>query len=230
MQVSFLKDLVTMRNPTSPYSFVSYLQAKGRLADFINNKTLYPFRTEFHDYLQWTAQHFESMVSYGSEVTAIRPVTSDGAITHLDVTVQTGPDQVSVHRARNVVIGAGLVPRLPDDVVPGARVWHSAGLLAEVASLSESKPGSFAVLGAGQSAAEVAQYLHQTFPAADVHAIFSRYGYSVADDSPFANRIFDPAAVDDFFAAPDSVKEDLLRYHSGTNYAVVDLDLTRELY
>ena len=30
-------------------------------------------------------------------------------------------------------------------------------------------------------------------PAAEVCAIFARYGYSPADDSPFANRIFDPA-------------------------------------
>ena len=31
MQVSFLKDLVTLRNPRSPYTFVAYLDAQGRL-------------------------------------------------------------------------------------------------------------------------------------------------------------------------------------------------------
>jgi len=34
MQVSFLKDLVTMRDPTSPRSYLNYLQGQGRLADF----------------------------------------------------------------------------------------------------------------------------------------------------------------------------------------------------
>ncbi len=29
LQISFLKDLVTLRNPTSPYSFVNYLHAMG---------------------------------------------------------------------------------------------------------------------------------------------------------------------------------------------------------
>jgi L-ornithine N5-oxygenase len=31
MQISFLKDLVSLRDPTSPFSFVNYLHKKGRL-------------------------------------------------------------------------------------------------------------------------------------------------------------------------------------------------------
>ena len=42
MQVSFLKDLVTMRNPTSDFSFLSYLHERGRLVDFINHKIAVP--------------------------------------------------------------------------------------------------------------------------------------------------------------------------------------------
>src|SRR5262245_61603677 len=42
MQVSFLKDLVTMRNPTSRFSFLCYLKARDRLVDFINHKNLFP--------------------------------------------------------------------------------------------------------------------------------------------------------------------------------------------
>src|SRR5689334_7988199 len=40
MQVSFLKDLVTLRNPTSEFSFLRYLHTRGRLIDFINHKNL----------------------------------------------------------------------------------------------------------------------------------------------------------------------------------------------
>src|ERR1700712_1293824 len=40
MQVSFLKDLVTLRNPTSEFSFLKYLHSRGRLVDFINAKTM----------------------------------------------------------------------------------------------------------------------------------------------------------------------------------------------
>jgi L-ornithine N5-oxygenase len=55
MQVSFLKDLVTLRNPTSEFSFLCYLHSKGRLIDFINHKNLFPLRVEFHDYFAWAA-------------------------------------------------------------------------------------------------------------------------------------------------------------------------------
>ena len=53
LQISFLKDLVTLRNPTSPYSFVNYLKAHDRLVDFINLGTFYPCRMEYNDYLRW---------------------------------------------------------------------------------------------------------------------------------------------------------------------------------
>src|SRR5689334_3179102 len=52
MQVSFLKDLVTLRNPASRFTFLAYLHERGRLVDFINHKSLFPLRLEFHDYLE----------------------------------------------------------------------------------------------------------------------------------------------------------------------------------
>ena len=61
-------------------------------------------------------------------------------------------------------------------------------------------------------------------------AVFARYGYSPADDSAFANRIFDPEAVGRFYEAPEEVKERLMRYHGATNYSAVDIDLIDELY
>src|SRR5688500_19564425 len=62
MQVSFLKDLVTMRNPSSDYSFLHYLQSRGRLVEFINHKVLFPLRIEFHDYLEWAAERMSHAV------------------------------------------------------------------------------------------------------------------------------------------------------------------------
>ncbi len=56
MQIAFPKDLVTFRNPTSSYSFFSYLHDRGRLVDFVNHQTFFPpTRHEFQDYLQWAA-------------------------------------------------------------------------------------------------------------------------------------------------------------------------------
>ena len=43
-QVSFLKDLVTLRNPRSRFSFLNFLHANGRLDEFINLGTFHPYR------------------------------------------------------------------------------------------------------------------------------------------------------------------------------------------
>ncbi|MGW0708423.1 lysine N(6)-hydroxylase/L-ornithine N(5)-oxygenase family protein [Streptomyces sp. NPDC002643] len=229
MQVSFLKDLVTLRNPASEFSFLCYLKSKGRLIDFINHKNLFPLRVEFHDYFEWAAAQVEDMVSYGHEVVGVAPVVRDGVVDHLEVTVRSG-EGLGVHRARNLVIGTGLRPLMPEGVERGERVWHNSELLAKVEGLDGTSPSRFVVVGAGQSAAENVAYLHRRFPEAEVCAVFSRYGYSPADDSSFANRIFDPGAVDEYFEAPEAVKRRLMDYHGNTNYSVVDIDLIDDLY
>ncbi|MYZ17500.1 SidA/IucD/PvdA family monooxygenase [Streptomyces sp. SID337] len=230
MQVSFLKDLATMRDATSRYTFVSYLQEKGRVAEFINSKTLYPLRVEFHDYLEWAALEFRSYVSYGTEITAVRPVVEGGAVEYVDVVARDAFNgHETVQRARNVVIGTGLTPRLPAGIEESARIWHSSQLMHRIGGVT-SAPRNVVVVGSGQSAAEAADYMHRTFSDAQVHTVLSRYGYSVADDSPYANGIFDPVAVDRFYDSPADEKRRLLDYHANTNYSVVDLDVSQDLY
>ncbi|NMO90462.1 lysine N(6)-hydroxylase/L-ornithine N(5)-oxygenase family protein [Actinomycetospora sp. TBRC 11914] len=239
MQVSYLKDLVTMRDPTSPSSFLSYLHANGRIADFINTGTSTPTRLEFHDYFAWAARRVEHLVDYGTRAVAVLPVRGgdgDGPVRALDVVLRdaSGSDGATrTVRTRTLVVATGLQPVLPEGVERGGRVWHTSELLPRLAEADAGADGSgprrFAVIGAGQSAAEAAGHLHAR-PGAEVHAVFSRYGYSPADDSAFANRIFDPEAVDDFHRAPPGVREMLLGYHANTNYSAVDGELITELF
>ncbi|MDQ0752825.1 L-ornithine N5-oxygenase [Streptomyces africanus] len=233
MQVAFLKDLATLRNPVSRFGFVPYLHARDRLVDFINHKVLYPSRVEFHDYLSWCAGQLDHLVSYGHEMVSARPVAEEGVVTHFEVIARDADKgELVVRKARNLVLAPGLVPRMPSGLEVSAHIRHSSTTLHDLARLDASgrTPRRLVVLGAGQSAAEVADHLHRSYPAADVHAVFSRFGYSQADDSPFANRIFDPSAVDDFHAAPPQVKDSLFGYHANTNYSVVDVDLIEEMY
>nr|VTP04552.1 L-ornithine 5-monooxygenase [Mycobacterium riyadhense] len=221
MQVPFLKDLVTLRNPKSDFTFLNYLSERGRIVEFIGRHTLFPSRMEFHDYLEWAASRVAANVRYGHrviEVTSGEP----------GFVVRTDPKWV-IH-ARTLVLGTGLRPVLPDGVSETARQWHSHTLLNGLATLNAAVPTRFAVVGAGQSAAEVVGYLHDTYRQAQVHAIFTRYGYSVADDNPYANRIFDPSAVDDFYGAGQPLRQRLLDYHRSTNYSAVDPQLLDDLY
>ncbi|TWP52434.1 lysine N(6)-hydroxylase/L-ornithine N(5)-oxygenase family protein [Lentzea tibetensis] len=220
MQVSFLKDLVTMRNPVSRFSFLCYLQERGRLIDFVNHKNLFPLRVEFHDYFEWAAAQVDDLVAYESDVVSVSALADD----LFEVVTASGER----YRARNLVFATGLVPEVPDGVALSDHVWHNSQLLHRVSSLTA--PKRVVVVGAGQSAAEAVAYLHREFPAAEVCSVFSRYGFSPADDSSFANRIFDPAAVDTYYSSPDAFKERLMAYHRNTNYSVVDTDLIDQLY
>ncbi|WP_331727346.1 lysine N(6)-hydroxylase/L-ornithine N(5)-oxygenase family protein (plasmid) [Streptomyces sp. NBC_00161] len=232
MQISFLKDLATFRNPMSRFSFVSYLHASDRLVQFVNNQDFFPTRHEFHQYLEWAAAGLRDKVTYGAEVTSIRPVTEAGSRTPnlLEIEVRSGDGTISVVTARNVTISTGLVPRLPEGVTSDETVWHSSEFLSKFNSQASGDLKSVAVVGAGQSAAEITRFLYDSLPHAQVSAVIPSYGYSVADDTPFANQVFDPDAVDEYYFGTERARDAFWRYHRNTNYSVVDADVIRALY
>lgn len=223
MQIAFPKDLATLRNPQSSYSFFNYLFEQDRLVDFVNHQTFFPTRREFSQYLGWASRRVAADVRYGTTVTDVTPV-DDGSV--LAVRCSDGTTLLT----RNVVLGLGLRERIPEWAVPSERVFHNHRFLHRIAELPELVHNRFVVLGAGQSAAEVVQYLHRKHPNAEVHSVFSRYGYSPADDSPYANRIFDPGTVDELHRAPEQERARLLALHRNTNYSVVDIELINALY
>lgn len=232
MQISFLKDLVTFRNPVSRFSFISYLHASNRLVQFVNNQDFFPTRQEFHQYLEWAAAGLCDRVTYGTEVTSIRPGTEAGIPTPdlLEIEVRSSDGTTSVVTARNVVISTGLVPRLPQGVTSDEQVWHSSEFLSRFNAQAPDDLKSVAVVGAGQSAAEITRFLYDSLPHAQVSAVIPSYGYSVADDTPFANQVFDPDAVDEYYFGTERTRDSFWRYHRNTNYSVVDADVIRALY
>ena len=230
MQVSFLKDLVSFRNPRSHYSFLNYLHTRGRLADFANLKEFFPTRLEFHDYLAWCAAHFKRQVLYDHHAIRIDEVRSNvSSRPLLKVTVRNGYHERTLI-ARAVVHAGGLEPSLPQDVTPGRRIIHGHTLLHTIGDLSPTNRSRFVVAGSGQSAAEIVEFLHGRYPQSTVTAVIPRYGYMPADDSPFVNQVFDPAEVDNFYDAPPATKRRILEAHASTNYGVADLDLISSLY
>lgn len=233
MQISFLKDLVSLRTPTSPYTFVNYLHDRGRLPDFINLQTFFPSRQEFHDYLLWAADRISVPVSYGVEATKIDWQAGRFVVTTAGRAGTTGSAEMPTTEtitARNVVIGAGLQPSLPEGIIPSPRAFHNHELIATLAKLPSRPNRSFLVVGSGQSAAEVTAHLHETYGDAEVHASFRRFGYTPSDDTPYANRIFDPEAVEEYYTAPSELKQRLMNYHRLTNYSAVDGGLIKEIY
>lgn len=152
LQVPFLADLVTMADPTSPYSFLNYLKQVGRIYPFYIRESFYPLRSEYSRYLQWAADRLAS-VRFGHRVTAVRRDEAAGCY----VVTSTTSEGVVEHRARRVVLGIGTAPHLPEPLrdldAPAGRVRHAAGYLPSREELTASP--SIAVVGSGQSAAEV---------------------------------------------------------------------------
>lgn len=228
MQVAFAKDLVTLRNPTSDYSFLAFLHEQGRLVDFLNRGSFAPLRVEFAAYLRWAAARLAGFTRYGSSVESVTPVRDGGRVVAFDVTV-AGEHGQSRTRARDVVVAAGLQPRLPAGVVESGRVWHNQRYLDRIA-LVDHDVRRAVVVGAGQSAAEIMLDLYDRFPGAEVRSVARRYGFSPSDSTPYANSVFDPGTVDVFYDAPPAGRAQLMAHHRNTNYSVVAEDTIRALH
>lgn len=234
MQVSFLKDLATQRDPRSGYTFLCYLHARRRLSEFINLRNFYPSRVEFHDYLAWCAEQLASSVEYGSEVMTIDPWRPSRSAPIRGFTVVSRPmgcdGPPRVLHATALALGTGLAPRLPPQVTGSKRVWHSGELLHRLQRSDVACARRFVVIGAGQSAAECALYLHQQFPKASVHIVMHGFGFHRAEDSAFVNRLYDPESVDRFYACSATARERIRSEHRSTNYGAVDGRLIDELF
>lgn len=216
MQISFLKDLVTFRNPQSRYTFVNFLQQADRLADFVNRGATEPLRVEFSAYLQWVAAQLNCYLRCSRRVTGVHPRFSPGSdrVELFEVTVE-GPEGRQELLTHNVVVAAGLQPRFPTGVEPGPRVWHSCGFLDRVEGMED--PRELVVVGSGQSAIEVALDLYRRFETVRVHLVSSQFGVPPSEQGPLVNQIFDPSTVEAVYATTPEVRDRLDRLHRNTN-------------
>ncbi|MCR1785090.1 SidA/IucD/PvdA family monooxygenase [Nocardioides carbamazepini] len=150
LQVPFLADLVTMADPTSRWSFLSYLKQTGHLYPFYIRESFYPLRKEYDDYCRWAAESLPS-VRFGQRVTE---VTHDGTA----YVVRSAAGET--WRTRRLVLGIGTSPRVPDPLRPlvdHGIATHSADYLSRKAELQQQE--RITIVGSGQSAAEIYQDL-----------------------------------------------------------------------
>jgi L-ornithine N5-monooxygenase len=165
MQKTFMNDLITTENPRSQYSFVKYLHETGRLVNFTNVGKVNPSGELFDSYLRWAASKFEKNVRYSTTAVAIETVADQSGITSqwkvLAQDTRTGSKTVLT--AKRVIIATGSQPSIPKVLSPGRdAVVHSSQCLDALHSKlrSTARGANVAVVGDGQAAAEILQYLH----------------------------------------------------------------------
>ncbi|MGH4013056.1 MAG: lysine N(6)-hydroxylase/L-ornithine N(5)-oxygenase family protein [Pseudonocardiaceae bacterium] len=149
LQVPFLADLVTLVDPTSRWSFLSYLRAHDRLFPFYFAERFHVPRREYDHYCRWVADALPSC-RFGTRVRAVRFDPADKVFV-----VETDAAHPAGLRARNVVLGVGTEPVVPEPLraLLGKEVFHSADYLDAAESLYEAR--DITVIGSGQSGAEV---------------------------------------------------------------------------
>ena len=219
LQVSTLKDLVTLSDPTNSFSFLSYLHAHGRLYHFINAQFDAVPRQEFRNYMEWASRMNHNVV-FGEEVLSVE---FDG-----DFVVRTTHGTM---RAENVVLGVGTEPWLPmhaRDAI-GTGQFHVSQFNTKAVDLGGKR---VAVVGGGQSGAEAFLNLisrgNGDLPRR-VSWISRRPNFLPIDDSPFTNDYYMPSFSDYFYRLDRPVREAFNQRHILTSDGVSESTL-REIY
>jgi len=229
-QVSFLKDLVTLRNPRSRFSFLNFLHDRGRLNEFVNLSTFHPFRWELSDYMQWVADSLDHVgIRYGARGERVEPRRgADGSVVGWTVTLADG-DTV---RCRDLVIGVGRDPHIPEVFreLPADRVIHSTQYCSRIAQTPTDRPVRVVVVGGAQSAAEMFMALYQDLPLSQPTIVMRSVGLQNYQTSKFVNELFFPSFVDEFYNCAAEVRAQILDEVRLTNYAGLAPPFVDEAY
>lgn len=191
MQITFMKDMATLRNPRSEFTFINYLFQKDRLIEFTNLNTFLPQRVEYEDYMRWCATWFDEVVQYNQEVVKVIPEKSasgNGEITTfvvLSKNLETG--ELQSRRTRHVVIAAGGRPNIPKPFPSNhPKIVHSSQFchISTKVLPDFQYPYKVAVVGNGQSAAEIFDFLHTHYPNSQTRLLIKGGALRPSDDSP----------------------------------------------
>ncbi|MEV6207395.1 SidA/IucD/PvdA family monooxygenase [Kitasatospora sp. NPDC051914] len=225
LQTPFMADLVTLADPTSPYSFLNYLKESGRLYPFYIREMFYPVRSEYNEYCRWAAAKLRN-VRFGHTVTRVEYDEAGGLYT---VVSEAGGETVR-HRARHLVLGTGTPPYVPESCRGlGGDLIHNSGYLDAKQSLQKKR--SITVVGSGQSAAEI---YYDLLAETDVHGyrldwVTRSPRFFPLEYTKLTLEMTSPEYVDYFHALPEETRYRLEAEQKGL-FKGIDADLINGIY
>lgn len=199
LQISFLKDLVTAADPTSPYSFLSYIIQKGRFYRFINAEYSFVERKEFADYLAWVAAQLDNL-RFNQNIKEIE-LTKDAFVVH---------SQNQTYLTQNLIMGTGISPNIPESLkrLPYEKCFHSHEYMMRDADFSGKR---VVIIGGGQSGVEILLDIVKRYPSVEsVVLLTRRNSLEVLDDSPFINEFFSPDYASFFYKLDPAKKKKIV--------------------
>jgi lysine N6-hydroxylase len=209
LQNPFLADLVSLADPTSRFSFLNYCKQEGRLYSFFIRGRFHLSRAEYNRYCQWAASELGDTIAFSSRVEQI----DYNEVAHIYVVSGRDPRTLRpfVHRAAKLVIGIGSAPRLPACCEPiREHCLHSAQYVHHKARLQGRR--SIAVIGSGQSAAEI---FHDLLKERDDHGyaltwITRSPRFVPMETTRFSLEMTSPDYIDYLSTLPDDTRERVL--------------------
>nr|WP_232292161.1 SidA/IucD/PvdA family monooxygenase [Frankia sp. QA3] len=243
LQVPFLADLVTLIDPTSPWSFLSYLRAHDRLFRFYLYERFHIPRREYDAYCRWVAEGLQS-THFGTRVEAVR-WHPDAGLFRIVVTRtmppegtapgepsdRTGAWSTRVVTTRHLVLGIGTEPTTPPAFVgvSSDRVFHSAHYRQRRASLAGLS--HVTVVGSGQSGAEVFADLLRNQQTAAQHLtwITRTPAFAPMEYSKLGLEQFTPDYIR-YFHGLEQGRKDALVPTQWQLYKGIDADTIAEIY
>jgi L-ornithine N5-oxygenase len=223
-----IRDLVTLRNPRSRYTFINYLFEEGRLLQHLNLPLQFPLRKEYARYVQWATRQFSAWVELGAKVTGIDIDIDTASEENLYVLTTAAGGSF---RARAVSLATGRTPYLPAPFAgfDHPAVCHSHYYRSSLERLTR-KPRRAVVVGASQSAVEITLDLAQRYPETEIVLLSKAPSLALKDTSPFSEEGYFPEFVDYYHRASRADKREMDVYFRRTNYSCVDHDLLDKLY
>lgn len=227
LQIPFLADLVTLADPTSPFSFLNYIKEQGKMYSFYIRENFLLLRNEYNQYCQWAIKKLPN-VFFNTEVSMIE--YDDNESVYIVSTVCTKTSKITYYKTKKIILGTGTAPHIPKScqTLKGKAI-HSSAYVQNKAALQKEK--SITVLGSGQSAAEVFNDLLQEI---DV------YGYQLnwitrssrffpMDYSKLTLEMTSPEYVDYFYNLP-AEKRDYLLKEQKLLYKGINKDLIETIF
>ncbi|OON74656.1 lysine N(6)-hydroxylase/L-ornithine N(5)-oxygenase family protein [Streptomyces tsukubensis] len=159
LQVPFLADLVTLADPASPWSFLRYLRSIDRLYPFYFAERFHIQRAEYDAYCRWVSENLPEL-HFGHQVDAVRwnPERTLFEVDYTQLDTEGEAEALGRTYTRNVVLGIGTAPHIPEPLKPLAEapavpVIHAAAYLRNRERLLGAE--HITVIGSGQSGAEI---------------------------------------------------------------------------
>ncbi|MEV6169914.1 SidA/IucD/PvdA family monooxygenase [Streptomyces sp. NPDC051954] len=215
IQVPFLADLVTLADPASPWSFLSYLKARERLFPFYFAERFHIQRAEYDAYCRWVSENLPGL-HFGHQVDAVR-FNPERDVFEVDFTqLDSDGEAESLGRTytRNIVLGIGTEPYVPEPLKPlveavAVPVIHAADYIDHRDSLLAA--GHVTVVGSGQSGAEVFLDLLRHRPAGreQLHWLGSTEAFAPMEYSKLGLEHFTPDYTRYFHALAEPVRDRL---------------------